>query len=336
MKRRGFLHALAGLAAAPWTQSLAAPPSSLHVFGTLPAPDKVGRVYAAGAPASVLVYCVAPDKLLGWPYSLSEAARAFIAPAWRNLPHLGRLAGAGSSMPLEQLLAMKPDLIIDAGTVDATYLSQAERVWRLTGIPYVLVGGRLPDSPRQLRETGTLLGVPARGEALARHAEAALADAARARPAHSERLYLARGPTGLDSAAAGAINAEVIEVAGGVNVVKEGRGLVRVSKEQLLAWSPDRILTLDAAFFEHARNDTFWRGLPAVRAGRFHLLPDKPFGWLDFPPGVNRLIGLGWLSARLRGDTGGTSWITQAEEFHRLFYGHVPPREMLARLLEHA
>ncbi|MBN8766145.1 MAG: hypothetical protein ABT22_07845 [Thiobacillus sp. SCN 64-317] len=335
MKRREYLAALAGLALVPWANAVAAT-SGLHVFGVLPEPGRVRRVYAAGAPASVLVYCLAPDKLLGWPYTLSEAARAFIAPAWRNLPHLGRLAGTGSSMPLEQLLAMKPDLIVDAGTVNDTYLSQAERVWRLTGIPYVLVDGRLPDSPRQLRETGALLGVPVRGEALARHAEAALADAAQARPARIERLYLARGPTGLDSAAAGAINAEVIEVAGGINVVKEGRGLVRVSREQLLAWSPDRILTLDAAFFEHAQSDAFWRGLPAVRAGRFHLLPDKPFGWLDFPPGVNRLIGLRWLVARLRGETGGAAWVAQAEEFHRLFYGYAPSREVLARLLEHA
>jgi len=29
-------------------------------------PDKVERVYAAGPPASVLVFALAPDKLIGW------------------------------------------------------------------------------------------------------------------------------------------------------------------------------------------------------------------------------------------------------------------------------
>ena len=64
MKRRDFL-ALA--AALPWlpAQAVDTPARSLHVFGTLPAPDKVRRVFAAGAPAAVLVYAVAPDKLMG-------------------------------------------------------------------------------------------------------------------------------------------------------------------------------------------------------------------------------------------------------------------------------
>jgi iron complex transport system substrate-binding protein len=33
----------------------------------------------------------------------------------------------------------------------------------------------------------------------------------------------------------------------------------------------------------------------AVRDGRVHLSPKLPFGWVDFPPGVNRLPGLWWL-----------------------------------------
>ena len=33
-----------------------------------------------------------------------------------------------------------------------------------------------------------------------------------------------------------------------------------------------------------------------MRAGRVHLSPSLPFGWVDFPPSVNRLIGLWWLA----------------------------------------
>lgn len=35
-------------------------------------PDKVGRLYASGPPASVLVYALAPDTLIGWPRALPE------------------------------------------------------------------------------------------------------------------------------------------------------------------------------------------------------------------------------------------------------------------------
>ncbi len=37
-------------------------------------------------------------------------------------------------------------------------------------------------------------------------------------------------------------------------------------------------------------------GRGAVRDGRVHLSPKLPFGWVDFPPSVNRLIGLWWLA----------------------------------------
>ena len=64
-------------------------------------------------------------------------------PDVRERPFLGRLSGRGSTIPLEKLLALEPDLILDTGTVDATYLSAAENVHERTGIPYLLVPGRL-------------------------------------------------------------------------------------------------------------------------------------------------------------------------------------------------
>ena len=38
------------------------------------------------------------------------------------------------------------------------------------------------------------------------------------------------------------------------------------------------------------------RRLSAVRNKRVYLEPDNPFGWIAHPSGVNRLIGLYWLS----------------------------------------
>src|SRR5690606_428623 len=75
-----------------------------------------------------------------------------LAPAQSDLPLLGRLAGRGSTMTLEQLVLLAPDLVIDAGSVTATYRSMAERVAQQTGIPYLLVDGRLEESAQQLRE----------------------------------------------------------------------------------------------------------------------------------------------------------------------------------------
>lgn len=337
MNRRTFL---AALAMAPWAARAvfaadATPRPFVSVFGRLPEPGQVRRVFAAGAPAGVLAHALAPDKLLGWPMQLASEARALLAPAFRDLPFLGRLAGRGSTMPLEALLALKPDLIVDAGTVDATYLSTAERVARQTGIPYALIDGRLADSPRQLREAGRLLGVAERGEQLASYAETTLAVCGNMSDNRRPRVYLARGADGLETPLAGSVNGEIIEAGCGVNAahLAGDGGLARVSMEQLLAWAPEVIVTQHAQAFERIRTDPLWRRLPAVRAGQVYLAPSLPFGWLDGPPGVNRLIGVRWLFSCIHGAGGKTGWVGQAEDFYRIFYRHAPERDRLGRLL---
>jgi iron complex transport system substrate-binding protein len=36
-----------------------------------------------------------------------------------------------------------------------------------------------------------------------------------------------------------------------------------------------------------------------VKKGKVYNAPDKPFGWFDSPPGINRLMGLIWLEGIL-------------------------------------
>lgn len=357
MTQRALLtrrHLLGGLAAwgatAAWPLQAATTGTASTVstvaarFGSVPAVPR--KVFAAGPPAGVLVAALAPQQLLGWPMQLPDAARAYLGPQLRALPHLGRLSGRGSTMPLEALLALQPDLVLDAGTADATYVSATERLARQTGLPCVLVQGTLPDHARQLREVGALLGVAARGEALAQYAEAVAALAQRVTAgvpeAQRPRVYLGRSANGLETGLAGSINVEVIEFAGGRNVAAAaGRGgLTRVSMEQMLAWDPEVILTQEPAFAELLRRDPLWRGISAVRSGRVHLAPFSPFGWLDGPPSINRLIGVRWLLEKLYpGHVAlrGLPPLAQAvREFYALFYGAQLSDAQLQALLETA
>ena len=267
---------------------------------------------------------------MGWSWNVPAESLSLLAPSLRDLPVLGRLSGRGSTVPMEKLVALKPDLIVDAGTLDATYLSMAEQVHRQTGIPYVLVDGRLADSARQLRDSATLLGVATRGETLAQYAETSLLQC------HQNRrfkVYLARGADGLETALPGSVNGECIEAACGINAVPAGHsgGLARVSPEQLLLWSPEFIVTQNSEFFASARTDSFWQRLSAVREGRLLLAPSQPFGWFDGPPGINRLIGVRWLFTHLHGNGKANAWLAAAREFYRLFYGHNPKDEALLR-----
>lgn len=93
----------------------------------------VSRVFAAGPPAAVLVYVLAPELLVGWPSPLSAAALELLGEPARRLPVVGRLAGRGSTVSLEALVGFAPDLVLDVGSLDATYVSMAERVRSQTG-----------------------------------------------------------------------------------------------------------------------------------------------------------------------------------------------------------
>ena len=110
------------------------------------------------------------------------------------------------------------------------------------------------------------------------------------------KVYYARGPRGLSTGLGGSINVETIEMLGR-NVAGETQGgLANVSIEQILLWNPDVIVTIDQEFAASVRSDPSWASVKAVRDNRVHLSPKMPFGWVDFPPGVNRLIGLWWLA----------------------------------------
>ena len=267
-------------------------------------PDRVERVIAAGPPASVLVTVLAPEKLIGWNRKPPPEELPYLPPVTRNLPEIGRLTGRGGTMNLEVLMAVKPDLVVDFGSVSDTFVSLADRVQSQTAIPYLLIDGHFPKTVAAVHLLGDILGVGPRADALAQRMESDLAEIDRVTtsipPAARPRVYLARGRNGLETGNRGSINTEIIERVGAVNVVDSGApGLVTVSLEQVLAWNPDTIVTVDPAVAEHIHSESAWAPIDAVRRGRIFISPKLPYGWVDAPPSVNRWIGLQWMARLL-------------------------------------
>jgi len=303
-------------------------------------PERITRVLAAGPPASVLLYVLAPETMLGWSRAPRQPELTYLQPAVRGLPETGRLTGRGDTLNLERLIAEKPDIVVDFGTIADTYRSLADRVQAQSGIPYLLIDGSFAATPAALRLLGDVLGVMPRAEALARAAERIFADVDRtvaAMPAERRpRVYLARSMLGLETGSRGSINTEIIERVGAINVVeglREKGGLVAVSPEQVLAWAPGVIITLDPNFFALLRQDPLWRAMPAVRAGRIHLAPAVPFGWIDFPPGLNRILGLDWLARRLYPDLFDDDPRDFVREAYQRLYHRAPDPAQLDQLL---
>lgn len=329
--------ALALFAAAP----AAARPVVDSAGRTVEVPDEIRSVYAAGAPASVLVYVVRPEVLAGWPRAIRPEEAPYIAAPFRALPETGLLTGRGGDANLERVLEIRPDLIIDFGSVRDTFIDLANRVQQQTGIPYLLIDGRLEATPEALRLVGEVLGVPERGERLARDVEAMLErlDGILDKTPETERprVYLARGPDGLETGLKGSINTEIIERAGGRNVADTGdgrRGLVRASIEQILVADPEVILTWDRNFYARVLEDPLWAPIQAVREGRVYLAPTAPFGWIDRPPSLNRLMGLRWLAGLFYPDRWDPDLREETRAFYHLYYHVQLADEDLDRLLE--
>ena len=69
----------------------------------------------------------------------------------------------------------------------------------------------------------------------------------------------------------------------------------RATLDQIRAWDPEIIVTSNKDFAASVAQQS---GLGRDRRGQGRpgaSAPRLPFGWVDYPPAVNRLIGLWWL-----------------------------------------
>jgi len=291
----------------------------------------------AGPPAAILLYTFAPDLLIGWTRAHRPEECEFLGADACSKPEVGRLTGRGNTANLEVVLALKPDLILDVGSVNPTYVSLADRVQQQTGIPYALLDGRFDGIAAAYRTLGALIGRADAGEAYARFAEdtiKTITGRIAAVPNGSRpRVYYARGPRGLETGLGGSINVETIELLAQNAAGATRGGLANVSIEQVLLWNPDVIITIDQDFAASVRSDPAWASVKAVRDGRVHLSPKLPFGWVDFPPAVNRLIGLWWLAKILYPDRFAEDLRTLTRDFYTRFYHVTPSDAQIDRVL---
>ena len=300
-------------------------------------PAKVERVYAAGPPASLLVFAIAPHKLAGWTRALRPNEAPFFPERYAHLPELGRLTGRGNTANVEVVLQARTDLIVDVGTTSASLASLASQVQEQTKIPYALFDGRIESTPATLRALGRLMGDEAAADKLAAWYENELKQARQrvARASTHPLVYYGRGASGLQTGGQGSITVEILDFLGARNAAAEARsGLATVAFEQVLLWDPEVILTTDPGYWASVWTDGRWRTVKAVAARRVYLSPNLPFGWFDFPPGANRLLGAWWAGKLLYPrEFADLDLRARVSEFHRLFYHRGPSDAQLDALL---
>lgn len=305
-------------------------------------PARVERIMAAGPAAAVLVFALAPDKLIGWTQPLSPEERAYLPAKYARLPVTGRLAGPHPTASAATVARLRPDLVIAWTRPSPAAAAAADGVQQATGIPYIVLDGSIENTPALLRRVGAMLGVDDRAHKLSKAAEEAI-DTLRGRlliqpPEQRPRVYYGLGPDGLETGRLGSRRSEGIEEAGAVNVAAAlgTGGTARVAPAQLIAWNPAIVIAERASFYEALKRDPQWAGIAAVRSGRVYLAPSAPFGWIDDPAGINRVIGLDWMTTLFYPSLFQQSLPTSASDFYERFYGVKLNDKQLKQLLARA
>jgi iron complex transport system substrate-binding protein len=289
-------------------------------------PDRIGRVMAADQSAAVLIFVLAPEKLVGWSRPLSREQRAFLPAKLGRLPVVGHLTGPNPTAGIDALARLRPDLIIDTGPVSPEAAALADAIQQQTRIPYIFLDGSIQGTADTLEIVGRMLGTGDRGQDLARYTRMAI-DNLRGRLLITEStsrplVYYGRGADGLETGLAGSQAMADVDQAGVINVAARlGSGeLTRVTRDQIFAWNPAIIIAQRPGFYTALQRDRAWRGLAAVAKKRVYLAPADPFGWIDDPAGVNRVIGLPWLTALFYPDVYQEDLRASVREFYDKFY----------------
>jgi iron complex transport system substrate-binding protein len=290
-------------------------------------PDQIERIMPAGPASEVFVYALVPNKLIGWTQPLSRAQRSLLPPKFARLPVIGQLGGPTPTATAADVSRLRPDLIIGYGVLSPPTVMLADRIQQQTGVPYILLDDSIQQMPEMLRRAGQIVGAGDHGIAVTSYAYHAieglrgqlLISSATDRPL----VYYGRGSDGLETGLPGSPAVSNVDQAGVINVAAGlGRDrLTRVTRAQIISWNPQIIVAQERTFYNALLRDPQWRGLAAVRAKRVYLAPADPFGWIDGPPGVNRAIGLYWLSNLFYPDLYQEDLRTNAREFYQLYYG---------------
>jgi len=282
-------------------------------------PAQISRILPAERNAEVMVFVLTPEKLAGMSRAamLKRPVRAVLG--WRP-----RTTPQSLAETAQQLSA---DLIVDAGAVTPDRAAFANEVTRLTGVPYVLLDDSFARLPRTLRSLAAILDADQRLTRdlfiYAEHAIAGLRGRLLITPASTRpRVYYALGADGLTTALPGSPAGEALDEAGAINVAAPlGRDTeVPINLPQLLAWNPEIIIAEGRRAYDALRRNSMLRGVLAVRNKRVYLEPTSPFGWIEDPSGVNRLIGLYWLSSLFYPDATSEDIRSVTCEFYDKFY----------------
>ncbi len=293
-------------------------------------PDTITKVVGISPPATYLLYAIDPKIIAGLNFPLRKDEKKYIIEGYDKLPVIGGMFGQGRTLNLEVLLKVNPDFVLYWAWHNDAANSKIDKAMGQLTIPRLAVRlDSITDYPIALQLLGEALQKEDRAKQLQNYATAALSEVkAVVTEIPEERkvsVYYAEGLDGLSTEKSGSSHAELIPLAGGINVHKGEElntfGMDKISMEQLLLYNPEVILVKEESFFAEIFSDPRWKNIRAVQSGRVYLIPHQPFNWFDRPPSFMRLLGMKWLLSVLHPNDYQIDMVVETRAFYQLFLG---------------
>lgn len=293
-------------------------------------PGSIERIAPSGQLAQMVLFALAPDKLVGLSNKWSGDAGAFMDDKYLKLPVFGQFYGS-ANLNKEALAAAKPQVIIDIGEKKSSIVEDMDGVQKQLGIPTIFVEATLSTMSTAYDTLGQILGMPQEAKTLSDYTKeiyTTTTDTMKKIGDQKVKVLYSLGDTGTNVIAKGSFHAEVLDLmADNVAVVDtpSGKGTGNeVSLEQIVQWKPDVILFAPNSMYAKASFDPTWKTMKAISGGNFYEVPANPFNWLGSPPSINRYMGMVWLAELLYPDSFSYDMKKEVTRFYTLFYHSKP------------
>lgn len=260
-------------------------------------PKNISKVYSLSPSTTVILYMLAPEKMVGWDEQRSEYENIFMPTNYQNLPVLG---GGKKDANYESIMSSNPDIILigHGGTVNDVNIIQQ----KFGDIPAIDIEGdnNLTQIVPAINFVGKVVDAKNNADELVNFYKKVLEEVnstvTNIPSNEKKKVYYTNDPEGLKTYAPGDQHVELIDICGGINVVQApvNKGGMGVSMELLLQWNPDVIITSDSQFYNSVYSKSQWQNINAVKNKEVYLVPQSPFNWFEGPPGANTILGIPW------------------------------------------
>ena len=287
-------------------------------------PANITRIAPSGSNAQVIVFQIAPEKLVGLASALNSDEKQIYPSYTHDLPAFGTLYGKKANLNKETLILADPEMIIDVGDIKGSVEDMAKDLDTTSsevGVPVIFIEANMDNYPEVFSRLGKLLGYEERGERLSQYYEEVMKTIAQYSSEKKPTVYISSSNDGLEAILAGKSHAQCAEKAGAEVVVSSKIAQNgSISLETLYQLDPEYIFVYTAEGYKTVTTSSDWSTLSAVQNGKVYLVPNMPHGFIDNPVCSNRIVGL-WYLASIFYPEAGIDIVSRTQEFYSLFYG---------------